>query len=223
MNSDITIRKAGLPDIDFLTETIVMAEKGNGNTISYCALFDITESEFRLMLKKALNEEIDNFEFSLSAFKIALAGGLPVAAYGAWIEESDGMPSGLLKLSACKAFLKREALEYYSGIVHIANEIGFKRSPGTLQFESLYIIEPFRGRRIGQLLGQSLIDGLLETNPGIHTAQLQLIKQNEVSLAGQKKFGFEVVAEKTTQNPGIYKFYPGNTRVLMEKKIGNGK
>jgi len=223
MNPFITIRTATEQDIDFIVETIVMAEKGNGSNISYCALFNINESEFRLLLKQILFEKIDNFEFSLQAYKIAESGGKPVAAYGAWIEERDGIPSGLLKISACKSFLKRESLSYYSAIVTIPNEIGFKRTPWTLQFESLYIIDQFRGMRIGQHLAQSLIDELLKDYPQVKTAQLQLIKQNEISLSGQLKFGFEVVEEKSTDNPDIYKFYPGNTRVLMEKKINNGK
>lgn len=215
----IIIRKASEKDIDFIIDTIVMAEKGNGPNISYCSLFNINELEFRLFLKKILNEEIDNFEFSLSAFRIAESEGKAVGAYGAWIENVSGLPSGLLKISAFKSFLKPESLSYYSSIVSIPNEIGFKRTPGTMQFESLYIIEQFRGKGVGQLVAQSLTDELLHANPAVKTAQLQLIRQNAVSLAGQLRFGFEVVDEKTTENPDIYKFYPGNTRVLMEKQL----
>lgn len=220
---DITIRNATDHDIGFIIETIIMAEKGNGPNVSYCALFNISDSELRLILRKIFLEKIDNFEFSLSSFKIAEHKGNPVAAYGAWIEGKSGMSSGLLKMSAFKEFLNRESLIHYSQIAHISDEIGFKRSTGTLQFESLYILEQFRGMRIGQILAQALIDDLLKSNPGIQTAQLQLIKQNEISLKGQLKFGFEVVSEKSTDNPDIFKFYPGNTRVLMEKKLSNGK
>ena len=103
----IQVRKAADTDIEFIIETIVRAEKGNGDSISYCKLFNINEGEFRQVLRKILEEGICNFEFSLENFKIAESNRIPVAAYGAWLEGKDGVSSGMLKISAFKSFLKQ--------------------------------------------------------------------------------------------------------------------
>ena len=108
MTSEILIRNADISDIQFVIETIVQAEKGNGENISYCKLFNINEIEFREALKKILEAGINNFEFSLKNFKVALANRKKVGVYGAWLEGLDGIPSGMLKISAFRSFLNKE-------------------------------------------------------------------------------------------------------------------
>ena len=46
MTSEIHLRNAHISDIEFVIETILQAEKGNGENVSYCKLFDINEIEF---------------------------------------------------------------------------------------------------------------------------------------------------------------------------------
>jgi GNAT superfamily N-acetyltransferase len=215
----IQIRNAVESDIEFVIETIVQAEKGNGDSISYCKLFHINEPEFRNVLRKILEEKIDNFEFSLANFKIAEVNGVSVAAYGAWVEGLDGIPSGILKISALKTFLPKEKFVHYKHCAPIADDISIRRQPGTIQFESIYILEEFRGKNIGKMLVQSLLADLIKKHPGVEAAHVQLIKQNSVSLLAHQKYGFRIIEEKTSLNPEILNFYSGDTRVLMEIKI----
>jgi GNAT superfamily N-acetyltransferase len=215
----IQIRNAVDADIEFIIETIVRAEKGIGECISYCKLFNINEEEFRQVLRKIMEAGICNFEFSLDNFKIAESNGIPVAAYGAWLEGEDGVSSGMLKISAFKSFLNKESIIYYKTAALVADEITIKRQPGTIQFESIYIRDEFRGKNISKLLVQSLINDLTAKHPGVKLAQVQLIKQNAVSLQAHRKYGFRVIEEKTLLNPQILNFYAGNTRVLMEIKL----
>ena len=219
IQSGIQIRNAVDSDIQFIIETIVWAEKGNGNSISYCNLFNISELEFRSVLRKILEEKIYNFEFSLDNFKIAEADGKSIAAYGAWLEGKDGTSSGILKISALRTFLQKGNIMHYKLSAPIVDEISIRRQPGTIQFESIYITEKFRGKNIGKLLVQALLAGITEKYPGVEAAHVQVIKQNSVSLQAHQKYGFKIIEEKTSSNPQILNFYSGNTRVLMEIKL----
>lgn len=219
MSEDILIRKAIKTDIDFIVESIVQAEKGMGNTISYCTLFDITEKEFRDVAGKILDEGISNFEFSLDSFMIAESGGKPAGAYGAWLEGADGISSGLLKMSALRSFLPKANILHYKSLAGSANEISFNRQAGTMQYESIYIPELFRGRNIGTMLVEALSNNLRMQYPRIDAAYVQLMKHNTVSLQAHVKYGFKIVDEKTGTNSGLLKIYSGNTRVLMKKQL----
>lgn len=219
MLSQIQIRNAVGSDIEFVIETIVRAEKGNVNSISYCKLFNISETEFRTVLRKILEEGICNFEFSLENFKIAESEGNPVGAYGAWLEGRDGISSGMLKISAFRTFLNKESFLHYKSVASVADEISIKRQAGILQFESIYIVEKYRGKNIGNMLVQALLTDLITKHPGVKSAQVQLIKQNSVSLQAHMKYGFRIIDEKASLNPGVLNLYNGNTRVLMERKL----
>jgi len=219
MQPGIQIRNAADSDIEFIIETIVQAEKGKGNSISYCKLFGINESEFRTVLRKILEEKIGNFEFSLANFKIAEVNGAQAGAYGAWLESENGIASGILKISALKTFLKKENLINYKLSAPIVDEISIRRKTGTIQFESIYIVEQFRGHNIGSMLVKALLSDLTKKHPEVKAAHVQLIKQNSVSLRAHQKYGFESIEEKTSLNPTILNFYSGNTRVLMEIKL----
>jgi len=215
----IQIRNAVDSDTEFIIETIVQAEKGNGISISYCKLFNIKEDDFRNILRKILGEKICNFEFSLENFKIAEAAGKSVAAYGAWLEGKEGIPSGILKISALRTFLGKENIVHYKHYAPLADEISIRRQPGTIQFESIYIVKEYRGKNIGRMLVQALLDDFKIKHPEVERAHVQLIKQNAVSLQAHQKYGFRIIEEKTSLNPEILNFYSGDTRVLMEIKL----
>lgn len=219
IQTGIQVRNAVDSDIEFIIETIIQAEKGIGNSISYCKLFNINEPDFRNVLRKILEEKIGNFEFSLSNFKIAEVNGIKAGAYGAWLEAKEGISSGILKISALKTFLQKENIMHYKLFAPIIDEISIRRQPGTIQFESIYIVEKFRGKNIGNILVKALLDDLIKKHPDVESAFVQLIKQNSVSLQAHQKYGFEIVEEKTSANPEILNFYQGNTKVLMEIKL----
>jgi len=219
MPVEIVIRSAIPADLEFVMETIVSAEKGMGNTISYCKLFNISEEKFRSTLKEILVAGITNFEFSLTNYKVAVANGQPVGAYGAWIEGKDGISSGLLKISALKSFLGKESMSFYKVNSPVVEEMTIKRQPGTLQFESIYILEEFRGKGIGNILVQALIDDSRKQEPNLSIAQVQIIKQNSISLQAHLNYGFKIKEEKTASNLNAFGYFCGNTRVMMEKRI----
>jgi len=64
------IRKATLEDIDFLVEAIIAAEKGASDTLSYTAIFGLTEEKTSDYIKSMLEEEIDGCELSVSSYMV---------------------------------------------------------------------------------------------------------------------------------------------------------
>jgi ribosomal protein S18 acetylase RimI-like enzyme len=216
MMSEVLIRSAAESDIDFIAETIIRAEKGMGNTISYCYLFNLTEEELLEVIRKILLEDIPHFEFSLRSFKIAEVGGIRAGAYAAWIEAAEGIASGFLKTAAFRSFVSREQMQHFRETAAVAETIGISREPGTLQFESIWIREEYRGLGIGNRLVQAQIETLSSEHPGLEKAQVQIIKQNLISLLAHRKYGFQIREEKTSDHPELMRCFSGNTRVLME-------
>jgi len=135
------------------------------------------------------------------------------------MEGIDGISSGILKLSAFRSFLSKESINHYKTVAGIANEIGFNRKPGTVQFESIFVPEAYRGRSIGGLLVEALCKDLLQQYPLAEEAYVQVMKHNAVSLHAHEKYGFRIIEEKTGTNPDLLKIYSGNKRVLMKKLL----
>jgi ribosomal protein S18 acetylase RimI-like enzyme len=216
---NLVIRDATVKDSDFLIEAIINAEKGNGNIVSYCAIFDITENEFASLMRKIFKEIFLILSLVLEIFKIA-DWRKSCAAYTGGLKESEVMPSGLLKMSAFKAFLDKRQIEHYHSIASVVDEVGIKRDHMTLQLETTYVREGYRGRGIVGLLTDALISSAKMKYPAISKAQVQLFKQNQAAVLSQTKLGFTIVEERTTENTEVLKYLPGLTRIKMQKSIG---
>ena len=212
-------REGNLKDIDFLVEAVINAEKGHRHVVPYCALFNITEVELQEVLKKIFMENVPGFDFSAANFMIAEYNGSPVAAYAGWIEGIAGMPSRLLKMSAFRSFLSKDHIAWYESIAHIDGEILIKRDNLTLQLETTYVRENYRGKGLVALLTDALFKKVKYTHPEIVRAQVQLFKENKAAFLSQSKLGFVIVEEKKSANPEMLKYMPGMTKIKMEKII----
>lgn len=219
---EVNYRYAKEQDIPFIAETIIQAEKSGTEIVITCKLFNITEQEYRNFLYKVLKEDIADYEYSLSQFMIAESENKPIGAYLAWIEGQSGLPSSIIKMSSYKAFLRPEGLDFLSSNRVLVNEMGFNRENGTMQYESLYIVPDFRGKGIGKELSERLMKDIQNKNPEVSKAQLQLLTSNIVSLHGQLKNGFIISDSTTCLLDNVLEFYPGNKKVLMEKRMNNG-
>lgn len=219
MKNEFLIREAHVEDIDFLVEGIINADKGSGNNLSYCSIFDISEPQLCAMVKKIFHEDISGFDFNIRNFMIAEWQGQPVATYSGWVEGLNGIPSSLLKISSFRSFLSQRNIAIYESVAHILNETAIKRDHLTLQLETTYVTQGFRGKGIVALLTNALIGKEKHTNPTVNKVQVQLFKENERAVLTQSKLGFRIIEEKTSDNPAILKYMPGKTRIKMEKSI----
>ena len=111
--SGYQLRTASENDIEFITQVIIAAEKGNSDMLGFSTLFNLKESEVKEAIGAMLREEIDFCEFSISSFIIVTENEIPVAAFGGWIEAMPGeMPSKLLKSNLLGYTLKKENLAF---------------------------------------------------------------------------------------------------------------
>lgn len=219
MKENFLIRNANIKDIDFLVEATINANKGTGDILHYCTLFDIAEEELCSVIQKIFREDIPDFEFSVRNFMIAEYEGHPVAAYAGWVEGIGGISSGLLKISAFRTFLSKSHIAHYESVAHIDAEIAIKRDNLTLQLETTYVKQDYRRKGIVSLLTTELIKREKNIHPEITKAQVQIFKENHAAFLCQSKMGFKIVEEKKSDNPEILNYMPGSRRVKMEKII----
>jgi hypothetical protein len=216
---DIIIRKAGLEDIPFLVETILEAEKGGTDKLSYSTIFDLTIEEVRYYLTLMLNEEIDGCELSVSSFIVAEANGEVVAAVCAWIEGSEGMPSSVLKGNLLSYTLPKRCIERAASLNHIINDIHIEFSPDSIQLGLGYVIDSFRGKNLSFILVNKQFEFLSMQRPDVSEIYTQVFECNGRSLRAAEKLGFKPVLIKESTNAEILKYLPFNKKILLKKVL----
>jgi ribosomal protein S18 acetylase RimI-like enzyme len=215
----MVIRTATVPDIDFLVEAIIQADKSGTEVSSYCRIFGLSEEELRKSLSQIVPENIGGFEISLDSFKIAEIGYKPVGAVASWIEGAAGIASGIRKLSAFSLVFPRRHMEIAKGNLALISELSIDRMAGTLQIESVYTDSYYRGQGISEKLISCQIDEFKLIHPEIETVQIQVMGENYFAIQAYQRMGFEITYVKTSDIPDITRLMPGRTKLMLEKKI----
>ncbi len=217
MNS--TIRRATENDKDFLITSIIEAEKSGAGIISYCAIFSITEDVFRGVLSNMLDEDVEGQELCISNFLIFEIDGERAAAVSAWVEGAGGIPSNIIKSNLLMSFIDRQVLLNAAPALGLMNEINIARTGNALQIECVYTAAKFRGMGLsGRLINEHI---RLQQNEGmpIDKVQVILLKNNSSAVKAYEKAGFSVTTEKKCSDKAIFNLLPGDTKVLMERKL----
>ena len=214
---NIAIRQATADDKDFIITSIIEAEKSGADIISYCAIFSLTEQEFRGILNNILDEEMEGQELCISNFLVAEVDGERAAALSTWVEEESGM----IKSNLLLYFLGGDKITSAASNLSLLNEINIKREIGTLQVECVYTNEKFRGLGIVRQLIDESIKWRLGQGKAFEKAQVILLKNNESATRAYEKAGFTVMEERHSPDKNILKIFPGDTKILMERKVIN--
>ena len=214
------IREAVKRDIPFLADTVIAAEKGRSDKLSYSTLFNISESKAKELIIAMFEEEIDGCELSLSSFLVAEYNGEIVAALGSWIEGFNGcMPSKILKSNLILHSFEKERIEFFKTISHIIKDVLIEREPLTLQLEYIYIADKHLGKGLDTELINKSIEHALAKYPGLQKVQTQLFKNNIFAVIVLRKKGFNMVRSYKTDNAEIFNYIPFNEKLLMEKLL----
>jgi hypothetical protein len=216
MIENLTIRKAGLKDIDFILEAIVESEKSSSDIISTCKVFDLSEDEFKEIVGRILLEDIPYYDYYLSGFTIAEKDGEYVGAIGSWLEGGDGTSSGIMKTTMLLPYLDKEKIKKMSSNSSLIKGLTINREPGTLQLEYDYTRSAFRRQGVLTRLIKESIFSNKQSQVKFEKVQVALFKANIKSLDAHLKLGFEVIEKKHVDDPEIFKFFPFNTKVLLE-------
>lgn len=215
------IRPATVKDIDFLTETVIQAEKSSTGNCGLANYFGVTEVKMREYLKKMFEEEVDGCEFSVSSFIVVEYEGKVVAAMGGWLEggNEDEMPSALLKSNLLMYIMPKEKILKSQENVSVTKDLSIEREWGTYQLEYSYVLPEHQGQFLVQDLMAEHIKRAESYGSRVKKMQAHAFESNKVILLINKMMGFKITKRFVSNHPRILEFYPYNTMVLFEKEL----
>ena len=219
MESEYSIRKATIKDVDFLAEVIIGAEKSLTNNLGIANFFELTEEKVKELIIAMLEEEVDGCDFSISSFFFFFYGDKPVGALGGWIEGYfDGMSSNLLKSNLISFNFPKENLQKAQGKMDMIQEmLHIERPMGTYQLEYVYVDSDHRGKRITQQLMDVHLAYAKQLDPNVTKAQLSCFENNESIIRAHERNGYQRIKRYVCDNEDILKYLPFNVKVLLEK------
>jgi ribosomal protein S18 acetylase RimI-like enzyme len=221
MNKDeLIIRAATFEDITFLSETIIEAEKAGTDKLPYYTIFGLTEEESKRCICEMLMEGIDNCELSVSSFLVAEINHRSIGALAAWIEEYEGIPSGVLKGNLLKANLPRDSIHRAMRMSNTLNELHFDPVKGAIQIGAGYVIKEYRGNDILGILINESIKRLIKISPDVSAVYDHVFEMNKPALRTDEKLGFVKVRTKESLKEEITAFLPYKKKLLMRKELG---
>ncbi len=216
MVENLIIREATYDDIDFVIETIMESEKSSSNIVSSCRLFALSETQFRDILSEVLKQNVPNYDYYLSGFLIAELNGKYVGALGSWYEAAEDTPSGIIKATVLFPYLDKTKMKDISKNTKVIKGLTINRKPHTLQLEHGYTRKEFRRQGIFSSLIKTNIIKNREKYNNFDIVQGVLFKENYKSFNAHLKIGYKVIEEKHVEDSEVLKFFPFDTKVLME-------
>jgi ribosomal protein S18 acetylase RimI-like enzyme len=216
---EFVFRQATVNDVSFLVSTIIEAEKSGTDTLSYSAVFGLTEDEARKYIEEMLLEETDGCELSLSSFIIAEANGETAGAVAAWVEGLNGIPSIILKGNLLNHVLPQRCIQKAHEVNHLLEELHIEYNPGTIQIGLVYVASAFRGCNLARKLIDSSVTCLLKPGVNINEVYVQVFENNTAAIKAYEKADFQVAMKKKSNSEEILKYLPSNSKLLMKKTI----
>ena len=218
---DIIIRQAIPEDIPFLAKTIVEAEKSGTEHAIRAKYFGISDDDLLKYMERALEEESDGCEFSVSSYIVADYKGRPVSTQGGWMEGYyDGIPSEVIKSNLLMHILPREVILGTKERAEIAKTLHVGREMGTYQLECSYTEPEFRGRK---LVHRVIMEHCRRAKYQYHARYMRAhpIEINEKSIRTKENFGFYLLKRVVSNDPRILDIYPGNVIRVTELDLDN--
>ncbi len=215
MIEDLIFRKANNDDIDFIIEAIIESEKSGSNMISSCKIFNFSENEFKDILKEILTQNIPNYDYYLSGFIIAELNGENIGTVGSWQEAADGTASGMVKATVLFQYLGAAKFKEINKNTKIIKGLTLNRKSGTLQLEHGFTKERFRRQGVfTNVIKQNIKENLHHIS--FSKVEGILFNENYKSYKAHLKLGYKVIEGKKVEDPEILKYFPYNSKVLME-------
>ncbi len=212
----ITINRAAINDIDFITDTIVAAEKSGTDNFGLAKLFGVEEETMKGYIHTMLDEEVDGCEMSLSSFLVARHEGKPVAAFAGWVEggnEGD-MPSSLLKSNLIGYTLPQECMLRSNEQADVVKALQIDREEGAYQLEYSYTLPEYRGKGImAEIINAHIQEAI---SAGCEKLQVHVFGNNTAAIKTYEKMGFEITERFESKHPRAPEFFPSNIEYLME-------
>jgi DNA-binding transcriptional regulator YhcF (GntR family) len=211
----LKFRFATRDDIDFITDCIIEAEKSGTQTINTCRIFNLSEEEWRDILKKILLDDIPDYDFWLSNYLIAELDGRPVCAQGAWFEGKTGKASSVIKTSMLMEYIPKGKFVLDLKTAQFVKALSIKRESGKVQMEHAYTVPDLRRRGIHTQTVLEIMKRTYDQNPSATMIQTIFFKGNCNTYNECLKLGFEPVLEKGVDDPEILNIFAHKKRIMM--------
>jgi len=215
----IEIKRATEADIEFIIKAIVAAEKSGTEKFSYSTMFGMSETEAEEIIRNAIEEDIPGQELCISGFMIAFIDGVASGAVCSWVEAADEIPSAILKANILFHFLGNDVLQKAAKNNYLIEQINIPREPESIQIESVYVDNKFRGLSVSNKLILEQIKQAVENDSTITKVQIQLAASNLSALRSYEKLGFKTVVTKKCEDAEILLFLPSDTKIMMELSV----
>ncbi|MEK0420550.1 MAG: hypothetical protein RLZZ161_401 [Bacteroidota bacterium] len=215
---NITFRKANPNDTDFLTEGIISAEMSGGFILPYTALFGLSETETKKFIVDVFEEEIEDQEWFIPHFTILEVDGQRASCLSSWIECKNGIGSGVLKAQAM-AWILQEKWALSKNKLELLKSLQLPRVQFAVQLECIYTVSEYRGLGLASKLIDYCIQQHATHAPKPHTAEIQLLQNNQAALRSYTKCGFLHRGQATSSDPEILTLLAHHTRVSLTKPL----
>ena len=215
----ITFKRATENDIDFIREAIIEAEKSGTDRLSYATVFDYDTNQVNELIKNALLEDIPGQELGLSGFIVAYIQNEYAGTVCSWIEAADGIPSAMIKANVLYYFLGQETILRASSKATLIEALNIPRAAGTLQIESVYVCNKYRGLGVSNKLIMEHIKDAIQTGVSFSRVQIHVAETNEAAIKSYLKLGFKTIIRKKCEDPSVLKILPSDTRIMMELNL----
>ena len=218
---DIIIRQAIPEDIPFLAKTIVEAEKSGTEHAIMAKYFGISDDDLLKYMERALEEETDGCEFSVSSYIVADYKGRAVSTQAGWMEGYyDGIPSEVIKSNLLMYVLPREVILGTKERAEIAKTLHVGRDMGTYQLEFSYTEPEVRGRNLVQRV---IMEHCRRAKYQYHARYIRChqMEINEKSVRSKENFGFHLLKRVVSNDPRILEIYPDNVLRVIEFDLDN--
>jgi ribosomal protein S18 acetylase RimI-like enzyme len=184
-------------------------------------VFGLSNADASKYIGEMMTEEMEGCELSPLHFLVAEYEHDVVAATAAWVEESDGIASWVVRSALFQEYFPPTAIEHAQSISELAQSMVLKRTPGTMQLESLFVEPEHRGKGLARMLFAEQARLVSNSFPDVKIAQLMTYTDNTPAIGAYEKMGFTKIRETISNNPNVLKYYPGRGMLIMEIELKN--
>ena len=219
IDSDISLRKATINDIDYIVEILIKAEKSISNNSPMQEFFGLNDVEYKELIKKILAEEIPGSEYFYENYYLVFVKNEFVGGIAVWIEGKGNNSSNFIKASLLSYHLGIKKWIEASSNLELFTSILHQRQAETLQIDAGYIVPKFQGRSFPLKIISYGINFYKEQFEKLKKVQVVSIIENTKGIKSLQKLGFEIVNKKQTDNQKLIKLISGTGFYQLELNL----
>ncbi|HSH66091.1 MAG TPA: GNAT family N-acetyltransferase [Bacteroidia bacterium] len=208
--TDTIIRRATESDIPFLARMVLLAETSGHELISYKKMFSLPDSDLVKKFEIVLRNEQEGHGLTYRSFIVAEQDGMLAAVASSYIEGEYGSSSHLMTGALMNGFELEQIMRGYKKNAEY-KDVQIVKSAGTVQLDSVAILEEFRGKGLLKLIFDAHTENVRKKN--VTELEIQVWAGNIAAIKAYEKLGYKIKIEKWRKNKNE------GGRILMSKQL----